>query len=88
MEFATEMIAIIIKFKNFEVPTTLNVPIVSRKPHLKPFRDGFTFKTYVYLYFTLITNWYIVKFVHFRFLYRQFLSPIEDWKYYFFMGNA
>ena len=43
MEFATEMIAksTLLNLKISEVPTTLSVPIVNRRPHLKPFRDGF-----------------------------------------------
>jgi len=42
MEFATEMIAksALVNLKITEVPTTLNVSIYPRKPHLKPFRDG------------------------------------------------
>ena len=42
MEFATEMIAksALLNLKIDEVPTTLNVSISERKPHLKPFRDG------------------------------------------------
>ena len=59
MEFATEMIAksSLLKLKITEVPTTLKISINPRKPHLKPFRDGFRHLKLMFTYSFLKLSW-------------------------------
>ena len=52
MEFAAEMVikATLLKMKTTEIPTTLSKDGRSKPPHLRPWRDGYRYMRFMFLY--------------------------------------